>query len=431
MTADRIVRLDQVRDVASVDIPETPPHSWQTLNLVELAANPPEPPTIGGLLYPGKRTVLSGETESMKTWFALILAKAELDAGYPVVWVDLDAMGPGAMLNRLELLAVNRHQIASNFHYIEPSDPLDPAKIAELVDTIAQLQARLCVIDAFNPILNLQGLNPNEVIDIETFWRTIADPICRAGAAPVLLDHVVKNPDNRGKYASGSERKASGSIVHLGFKLLVPLRKGGIGSSVITVHKDRPGYLTRPAIGRLVLDATEHIIQYKIEPDKSHDPKTGDTRHTVYMERISRALEIADEPAPKSWIEENVEGKGQFIRIALGELIEDGYVTAEKGARNATLHTLIRPFREADVAPTSSSSPVRPDLVPDLTSRPVRPSSPPVGDEDALARRPEDEHELVPAGQPLPDYDLPPIDESLAPDDLDDQPSDDIDWSTP
>lgn len=77
------------------------PHSWQPSSLIARAAEPPEPPTIGGLLYPAKRTLLSGETESLKTWLALILAKAEMDAGYPVGWADLDAMGAAVLGGRL------------------------------------------------------------------------------------------------------------------------------------------------------------------------------------------------------------------------------------------------------------------------------------------------------------------------------------------
>jgi hypothetical protein len=200
------------------DVPDPEPHTWQPANLIQLAANPPEPPTIGGLLYPGKRTVLSGETESMKTWLALILCKAELDIGLPVCWVDLDAMGPGAMLERLQLLGVTDEQIG-DFLYYEPSGQLTATPKTDLTATIAARGIRLCVIDAFNPILGLHGLDPNSVPTSRQFWTHIADPICRAGAAPVLLDHVVKNADNRGKYSAGSERKASGAIVHLGFKL--------------------------------------------------------------------------------------------------------------------------------------------------------------------------------------------------------------------
>ena len=42
-----------------------------------LASSEKRMPFLGG-----KRTLLSGETESLKTWLALILAKAETDAGY-------------------------------------------------------------------------------------------------------------------------------------------------------------------------------------------------------------------------------------------------------------------------------------------------------------------------------------------------------------
>jgi hypothetical protein len=64
MTDAKLIALDAVRDVPHpTDQPEQQP-TWQPANLIELAATPPAPPTIGGLLYPGKRTVLSGETES-------------------------------------------------------------------------------------------------------------------------------------------------------------------------------------------------------------------------------------------------------------------------------------------------------------------------------------------------------------------------------
>ena len=121
LTDDELALARQARLAAVEPEADTTGNSWQPANLIELAANPPEPPTIGGLLYPAKRTVLSGETESMKTWLALILCKAELDIGIPVGWVDLDAMGPGALLDRLRLLGVQDDAIADRFLYFEPS----------------------------------------------------------------------------------------------------------------------------------------------------------------------------------------------------------------------------------------------------------------------------------------------------------------------
>ena len=97
-------------------------HTWQPASLITLAADAPAPPTIGGVLYPGKRTLLSGETESLKTWFALILAKAELDAGYLVAWADLDAMGQANCCPVSRALGVDDDLIGERFLYYEPAE---------------------------------------------------------------------------------------------------------------------------------------------------------------------------------------------------------------------------------------------------------------------------------------------------------------------
>jgi hypothetical protein len=391
---------------------EAATHSWQPANLIQLAENPPAPPTIGGLLYPGKRTVLSGETESMKTWLALILCKAELDIGIPVAWVDLDAMGPGALLERLQLLGVTNDQI-NDFLYYEPSQMLNDERTKDVTDTITARGIRLFVIDAFNPMLFLHGLDGDKNKDIEAFWTRIADPICRAGAAPVMIDHVVKNAEARGKYSTGSERKASGAIVHIGFKLLETLAQGGKGRALLNVHKDRPGYLQRPAIGRLVLTSTNDGIHYEIEPDKSHE---GDTfTPTVLMEKVSRQLEHETGPLSKKQIEDIKLGKSEYVRKALDALVTDGYLSRQDGPRGAHLYTSIRPFREADIPQTATSSPPRPHLVPNLRSVPssdLVPTTPFRGSGRGQRDRPEttsSQPRPRPEGQPIPEYDFPPL----------------------
>jgi hypothetical protein len=200
----------------------TAQHSWHPCDVLALAENPPEPPTIGKLLYPGARTLLSGETESLKTWLALILAKAEMDIELPVGWVDLDAMGAAAIVERLRALGVSDEQTRRHFLYFQPDQRLAGEALRDVCAEMAERRARLLVVDSFNPMLRLHGLDPNVTSDIEAFWQEVADPITRAGAAPALLDHVVKNREGRGKYAYGSERKASGTIVHVGFKPVRP-----------------------------------------------------------------------------------------------------------------------------------------------------------------------------------------------------------------
>jgi len=389
-------------------------HSWQPLNPVEQAANPPEPPMIGGLLYVGKRGLISGETESLKTWLALILAKAEMDAGFAVAWADLDAMGSGELLDRLRILGVPDETISRLFLLYEPSEALKLARLDDVCALLRDRGVRFFCIDAFNPMLGLHGLDPNSTSDVETFWREVAAPITRAGAAPTLLDHVPKSPDGRGKYAYGSERKASGAIVHIGTRALEPFARGTTGSTLLTTHKDRPGYLPRPALGRLILESDGERVGYRLEADHS---RTGSSfRPTVLMERISRALEIESEPVSKDWVEKTVTGKSKALRAGLNLLVAEGYIAQRETSRGYELMSA-RPYREDDDAfedlaqteagrgsegvsddnaETSSPAPhnhagltsslPRPYLVPDLVSVSPDPTSSPrpplTGDED-------------------------------------------------
>lgn len=367
-------------------------HSWESSSLVTRAENPPEPPTIGGLLYPGKRTLLSGETESLKTWLALVLAKAELDAGYAVAWADLDAMGSGELLARLRAFGVSDEAIHERFLFYEPAERLVDEALDRVCEEIAEERVRLFVIDAFNPMLSLHGLDPASTADVETFWREVATPITQAGAAPALLDHVTKNAETRGKYAYGSERKASGAIVHIGFRILEPFTRGGTGRAVLSTHKDRPGYLPRPTIGRLELVSDGFAVTYSLTEDRSH---AGDRfRPTTYMERVSVKLEAEIESRSKNWVEQNVDGKAEHIRTALDVLVDEGFVAREASPRGHYF-TSIRNYREADdhvdESADDTSSPPRPHLVPSLRSthsEDLVPSSPPIGDEDEVEGEP-------------------------------------------
>jgi hypothetical protein len=68
-------------------------HSWQPLDLIELGSVKPQPADLGGLLYCGKRHVVSGEDDAGKTMLLLGISADELRAGHGVVWIDTDEMG--------------------------------------------------------------------------------------------------------------------------------------------------------------------------------------------------------------------------------------------------------------------------------------------------------------------------------------------------
>jgi hypothetical protein len=59
------------------------PHSWEWVNIVAAAADPPAPPEIIDLFYRGYFHLLSGESEALKTWLAVAAAASELVEGWP------------------------------------------------------------------------------------------------------------------------------------------------------------------------------------------------------------------------------------------------------------------------------------------------------------------------------------------------------------
>lgn len=321
-------------------------HSWEPIGLVSAAADPPVPPEIVGLFYPGCFHLLSGESEALKTWLAGAAASTELVAGRGVLWVDGDDVGEGAMLERLRLLGVDDDPIEDLFLYVCPDEPFDEDRRTDVLAAVKESGCRLAVLDGFNPLLGLHGLDPNSGTDVELFYR-LFDPIRKLGVATVITDNVVKSRENRGAWAIGSERKKSKADVQLGMRALEPLVRGGRGRARIDVHKDRPGHLLRPSPGLFVIESDETGLSWRIQQDESHD-EAGEFRPTKLMEKVSRFLEGCDEAQSRNRIESATQGKAEYVRMAIDCLVREGYATELEGARNARLVRLERAFREAD-----------------------------------------------------------------------------------
>jgi hypothetical protein len=320
---------------------------WRPLNLVEAGSVRPEPPAIADLFYLGKRHLVHGESETGKTWLVAGAAADELDEGRGVVWVDGDLVGAGDLLERLRNFGVDDEAIRGRFAYFQPEAPLaDPD---DLLVPLADVGARLAVLDGFNPLLYLHGCDPDRGVDIERFMRSVANPLRDAGAAVVLSDNVVKSRDARGGWAIGSERKKSVVEVQLGLTMVEPFGRGRRGRFKLTAHKDRPGFLERPSPGLLVLvsNPEDGRCSWRIDPDESLDAEGG-FRPTVLMERVSRYLELHTEPAPRGQIEEDVKGNTDAKRIAIDRLVLEGYIVEVAGSRKARLYKSSVPFRESE-----------------------------------------------------------------------------------
>jgi GNAT superfamily N-acetyltransferase len=323
--------------------------SWQPLNLAHLTERPPVRPDLGGLglLYRGKRHVFSGPQEAVKTLTAYAIALEVIRQGELVVLIDLE-MGQWDARDRFRELGATADDF-ERLLYLEPDTPAT----AEIVLELLEHKPALVIVDAAAGAYDLQGLDDNKRADVERFARIFVRSFWLQGVATLLLDHVVKNAEARGRYAIGSERKVGGADVHLGFEVVTPLTRGGLGLYKIATHKDRPGWLPRPRAGELELrsDPDTHAISWTFRPPA--DEGADAFRPTVLMERVSSYLEQQTEPVSRKAVEADVTGKRAFLRLAVDRLVAEGFAVESSGDHGARLVRSVRPFRADDVAPSS------------------------------------------------------------------------------
>jgi len=323
--------------------------SWAPLNLSTLPEEDPIRPTLGniGLLYPGKRHVFSGPPESAKTLAAYIaLLEVVRDDGLAIL-IDFE-MGPRAARNRLREVGATPDDF-DRIAYVGPQDPATPEKIGRLV----ALAPDLVVLDAAIGAFALEGLDDNRRDDVEVMTHRYLAPFWYAEAASLVIDHVVKSIDNRGKFVIGSERKLGSADVHIGFETTVAITRGSEGRYKIITHKDRDGYIARGHFADLSLisDPDTHNITWRIELIEAQQPG-GYFRPDRWMEKISVFISILGEPVSRNRIHQELGGTKEYVLKAITALIIEGYAREEKG--EGIVH--VKLFRKDDPAcapPTS------------------------------------------------------------------------------
>jgi hypothetical protein len=363
--------------------------TWNPIDLRQLGDRPNVTVGLSGLGYPGRRHRWQGPPESAKTTVAYIVLLEEARQGRPVLVVDFE-MGPHDARDRFRDLGATDSDL-ERVLFVEPETPASENTLDELVQ---EWQPTVVLFDSSAGAFDLHGLDDNKRADTERLARLLVDPLRDRDVASIVLDHVVKAQEQRGKWAIGSERKLGGVDVALSFDAKVPLSRGHTGLVRITVAKDRLGHLRRrPHLAELELrsDPDTHRITWAFKADNA--PEGGDWRPTRLMEKVSRFLETTSsrpgDEVSRAEVERNVHGRGEFVRQAVDALIHDGYVAETAGPRRSRLIRSVRPFRADDLVPP------RPDLVPDevtYLSRDLVPRPPSLegdavadGDGDALA----------------------------------------------
>jgi hypothetical protein len=348
-----------------------PRPSWRAEDLSAIldgSHQPAEPtllPRADGqcLLYPGKVHSVHGESESGKSLLMHAETARLLRDGHPVVIVDWESNAQ-TVVGRLLLMGAPREAIREHLDYIRPEAA--PTALAErdAWEALLATQAALVVLDGVTEALSSSGHSTLDNDEVTSWMREVPRRIAqRTGAAVVLVDHVTKSTEGRGRFAIGAQAKMSAlDGASYSVEVVQPLGRGLRGSLRLWVGKDREGSV-RPHCGRfnpsdrtqlaatVVVDSTSGPITTEVLPPGElvgSDPKPF--RPTGLMERLSEALERAGEALSTNALVKGsdwVSGKAQAKRTALDLLVDEGYVTRVPGPRSVALHTTAHPYREA------------------------------------------------------------------------------------
>jgi hypothetical protein len=358
-----------------------PPDSWQPVYLSGIEDTETQPPSLGhNLIYPGLRHIFSGPPESAKT---LVAYSAGIDIlnHHPnehILLMDFE-MGPKAAKRRWRYAGATDHQLDNNILYLAPDQPAQ----LERIEILVALNPILVIIDAAAGAFDNEDLDDNKRADAERWRKTYVDPFFDAGIATIVIDHVVKNTESRGKYVIGSERKIGGGEVHIGFDTIKPVKRGSTGIYKMLLHRDREGHFERGHFCDVHVTShpETHNLTCEFKPTEHSEDGTKQLP-TELMQRVSHYLEAQDEPVTRNQIVLNVKGNAEFVRRSIDHLVDLKFVEESSGSNRARLYQTTRPFirseweskQESQVRP--SSSPVRPDELVSGSSS----SSPPTGD---------------------------------------------------
>ena len=326
----------------------TTPSSWQPIDLVARAARAPEPPEIVGLLYPGSNHLVSGESEALKTWLALIAAVDELAAGRGVLWVDGDDVGAGALLERLRLLGAEDEAIRGRFAYVLPEEPLEkPPRRGARSRTCARLPSR-------RPRRSQCAARPAR-----------ARPGSRHRRRAVLPAHRPDPESADGGRPHRQRREGEGRARRVGDRLRaqeIESRGAPRPDNVAAARTRR----IRARADRRAQGSTRDTCSGRAPASSCSRAGTGPTRGASSPTAV--AARRANSGRRSSWSasaptsssgrslhrgrrsRRTSKGKREFLRVAIDCLIGEGYATEFEGPHAARLVRLEQRFREDEDA---------------------------------------------------------------------------------
>ena len=211
-------------------------------------------------------------------------------------------------------------------------------------------------IDPLSAVASALGLDFDKSnAEFIRFYDLLVQQLTAGGVTVVMVDNIGHAEDAR-RRAKGVSAK--GDRADLTFSCSSSTSPVGLTIRAQKVRSVRAGFQRDD---EWVFTKDTQQIERRGHQDPADRPAF---RPTNIMEKVSRAVEQAD-GLSKSAIRAAVGGKAEWVDLALGLLIAEGYIEAEKDGQ-AHRHRSVKPYREAaDPATESTESQPGPDPVPD------------------------------------------------------------------
>ncbi|MEX5269066.1 AAA family ATPase [Kocuria sabuli] len=290
------------------------------------------------LLYPGLVHSLQGESESGKSFVAQAEAARQLKVGARVLYLDFES-DQGTVVTRMLQMGAEPAAILERLDYRRP-DTLPNGSTMDAAAFIGMLRNKyaLAVIDGVTEAFSVFGVSSVDNDEVTTWGREVPRKIAeRTGAAVVLIDHVTKATEGRGRFAIGAQAKMSyltGASYTV--EVIEPLGVGMVGTIALRVGKDRPG-MVRPhsgdfrksdrtqEAGVVIIDSTEPgVIGYKLHPPYRTQPR--EEIPSELLEKLSRAFQDAGSLTAREY-RAAVKAKAATVDKAVKILEAGGYIT--------------------------------------------------------------------------------------------------------
>lgn len=315
------------------------------------------------LFYPGLTHSIHGESESGKSWIAQCECARLIKAGFHVKYTDFES-DPGSVTHRMLALGCTPAQIRACFHYSAPEvKPGADLLEYEQWERMFTGTFALVVIDGVTDALGLWALKTSDNDDWTAFNRNFPKRLAReTGAGVVMIDHVTKSQDGRGRFALGGQAKMN-TVTGAAYvvDVIEPMGIGRRGVLAVGLAKDKGGHLRGrlgpmdrhriQPVGEFILDGSiaSAGLMWVLRPPPEPVLEVVD-------ERMIKVVEYVQQYPGQS---QSVIARETGIRPAdvipvLRELESSGKLVIERIGQKHT-HTMISPITSGAESPTATT----------------------------------------------------------------------------